>query len=162
MHVFGTQFGSAGMLSSISFFIYMRLGGVTYGASWLSWIGIFIKPHELCIRLLIILRSTFDLARTLNCFPFNGMIHILVKLYMCSIYCRRSTCVFAIQKCLEILQLMSKWVSYFFFMFEEHSRHGSPLANYVWVVFFSSPITISIYNRPWLSKSPMTGEQLGL
>lgn len=101
MHVFGTQFGSAGMLSSISFFIYMRLGGVTYGASWLSWIGIFIKPHELCIRLLIILRSTFDLARTLNCFPFDGMIHILsTKLYMCSIHCRRSNCVFATQKCL--------------------------------------------------------------
>ena len=36
MHVFGTQLGSAGMLSNISFFIYMRLGGVTYGASWLS------------------------------------------------------------------------------------------------------------------------------
>jgi len=36
MHVFGTRVGSAGMLSSISFFIYMRLGGVTYGASWLS------------------------------------------------------------------------------------------------------------------------------
>lgn len=36
MHVFGTCVGSAGMLSSISFFIYMRLGGVTYGASWLS------------------------------------------------------------------------------------------------------------------------------
>lgn len=102
MHVFGTRFGSAGMLSSISFFIYMRLGGVTYGASWLSWIGIFIKPHELCIRLLIILRSTFDLARTLNCFPFDGMIHILVKLYMCSIYCRRSECTFGILKGLEI------------------------------------------------------------
>lgn len=125
MHVFGTQFGSAGMLSSISFFIYMRLGGVTYGASWLSWIGIFIKPHELCIRLLIILRSTFDLARTLNCFPFNGMIHILVKLYMCSIHCS----VWNTSICYPEMQLASKWVLYFF-MFEGRSRHGSLPANY--------------------------------
>lgn len=131
MHVFGTQFGSAGMLSSISFFIYMRLGGVTYGASWLSWIGIFIKPHELCIRLLIILRSTFDLARTLNRFPFDGMIHILsTKLYMCSIHCRRSNCVFATQKCLGDFATCV-WLSHFhiFCMFEGHSRHGSLLAN---------------------------------
>lgn len=113
MHVFGTQFGSAGMLSSISFFIYMRLGGVTYGASWLSWIGIFIKPHELCISLLIILRSTFDLARTL-CFPFNETIHILVKLYMCSIHCRRTACVFATKKAWRFCTShLTKWVSYF-------------------------------------------------
>lgn len=89
MHVFGTHLGSAGMLSSTSFFIYMRLGGVTYGASWLSWIGIFIKPCELCIGLLIIPRSTFDPARTLNSFPLGGMIHSLVKAYMCSLHCRR-------------------------------------------------------------------------
>lgn len=114
MHVFGTQFGSAGMLSSISFFIYMRLGGVTYGASWLSWIGIFIKPHELCIRLLIILRSTFDLARTLNCFPFYGVIHILVKLCMCSIHCRRSNCIFATKNPERFCNsCQTKWVSYF-------------------------------------------------
>lgn len=73
MHVFGTQLGSAGMLSSISFFIYMRLGGVTYGASWLSWIGIFIKPCELCIWLLIVLWSTLDTARTLSYFLLGGM-----------------------------------------------------------------------------------------
>lgn len=129
MHVFGTQFGSAGMLSSISFFIYMRLGGVTYGASWLSWIGIFIKPHELCIRLLIILRSTFDLDRALNCFPFDGMIHILVKVSMCSIYCRRSECTFATQKDLRFCSLhMTKWVSHFC-MLKGHKRHSSPLTN---------------------------------
>lgn len=144
MHVFGTQFGSAGMLSSISFFIYMRLGGVTYGASWLSWIGIFIKPYELCISLLIILRSTFDLARTLNCFPFDGMIHILVKLYMYSIDCRGDW-VFANQEgedlfcnsyltldifiCTYICVCIHIYVSYFWHVFEGHSRHGSPLAN---------------------------------
>lgn len=75
MHVFGTRLGSAGMLSSTSFFIYMRLGGVTYGASWLSWIGIFIKPGELCIWLLIILGSTLDPARTLSYFLLGTVRH---------------------------------------------------------------------------------------
>lgn len=101
------------MLSSISFFIYMRLGGVTYGASWLSWIGIFIKPCELCIGLLITPRSTVDPARTLNCFPLGGMIHRLVKTYMCAVRCGNH-CASNPRKCLGILWLMLDKVSLIF------------------------------------------------
>lgn len=119
MHVFGTCVGSAGMLSSISFFIYMRLGGVTYGASWLSWIGIFIKPCELCIGLLRTPRATVDPARTLNCFPLGGMIHRLVKTYMCAVCCRNS-CACNPRECLGILWLTSHKVTLIFiFVFIE-------------------------------------------
>lgn len=112
MYVFGIRFGLVGMFFSILFFIYMRLGGVIYGVSWLLWIGIFIKFYELCIRLFIILRFIFDLVRIFNCFLFDGMIYILVKLYMCFIYCRRSECIFGILKGLEIF-VVYIWLSEF-------------------------------------------------